>query len=953
LAKTATERALRTALDHLARFAFYTRDNPFLSSRAAFDLDKGLRRELKALLDGEVEPRDWAEGDVGSELLALIRIGSVPRDLQLVAREGGDVVAAESVFAFFHARVFWWLVTILWTIEVAPVVDPLLGESIRSNRFLPEFIENPAASGLMFQEQGHAHARFKRFPGEVAKKNPGELLTAAVFDLRAFYYTVERTPSQILSVFFAAKGERAPRSRRLRVLNQLMALAHGRYADLCDEVKPRGGEGRIEGSSPLPLGPPSSPLLANMVMSLVHDDLVKRPGVLAIASYVDDAVIISDRRPELDESPLEFLASLGVVSDTDHEQLAAPTAEGLAALRLNEEKCGTSFVRFVPKREAAEEDGTSIPELAQSQWEAYVEDGSWPSTTGGREPRETILRAPLTRERVPRKLKGEILSLLEAVRIGMSGVEARVAFDQLISEIDKAQFIRLRPFWTEITVIALAAHGVDAVRTLTAIVRDLCETVIAPPGSTAPARKALLFGLRESWRQSLAQALAVATTSSQRRTLLKRFPRMDLGGPRPYSMKSTVDRAMRIRRRRLVPHDHVAVPLAEFSDWNGKLIGPGAFVRFLDWAREEHPEGQASELAVAVGRAVRFVRLHEACLAIHLWGGNGAAKWIEETFEVLGSQPLIQQELVRELREKAVASLGTSGRGSSPGHRIRIAMPGVAIAEDQLEAVLSKDSQRLWTIAKASQRTINEIVSTSGRKKANLLVLPEWSVMAQQLGRLMARASAHGMLIIAGQAPEIAGGEYRNRLWTGIPLTDRVGHRACLVPPPREKSFLSPEEKSAIEAKGIPHAEPSEQVEIFSWRGMLIASLLCFEFADLGLRQEVRLKTDLLTVSSLNHDWHYFDAIQEATTRDNYCLTVCVNTGIRPGTRIARPTRHEMAIAASVHGSDDLAVITRRVDMEPIVTAQVHQLRPDDPSLGLGNPSDDAKLSDYKPFPPV
>ena len=400
-----------------------------------------------------------------------------------------------------------------------------------------------------------------------------------------------------------------------------------------------------------------------MVMSLVHDDLVKRPGVLAIASYVDDTVIISDRRPELDESPLEFLASLKVVSDTDHKQLASPIAEGLAALRLNEEKCGTSFVRYVPKREVAEDDVTSIPELAQAQWDAYLEDDSWPPTPGGREPRETVLRAPLTRERVPRKLKEEILSLLEEVRIGMSGVEARVAFDQLISEIDKAQFIRLRPFWTEITVIAIAAHGVDAVRTLTAFVRDLCETVIAPPGSTASARKALSFGLRESWRQSLAQALAVATTSSQRSTLLKRFPRMDLGGPRPYSMKSTIDRAMRIRRRRLVPPDHVAVALAEFSDWKGKLIGPGAFASFLDWTREEHPEGQADELAAAVFRAVRFVRLHEACLAIHLWGGNEAANWIEETFEVLGSQPLIQQELVRELREKAVASLGTSGRG--------------------------------------------------------------------------------------------------------------------------------------------------------------------------------------------------------------------------------------------------------------------------------------------------
>jgi hypothetical protein len=952
LATTANQRAIQTALDHLARFAFYRRDNPFLTSRATFDLSPKLRRELETLLDGTVDPDEWAKGEVGSELLATIRIGSVPRDLQLVAGEDDDVVAVKDVFAFFHARLFWWLVTILWTIEVAPAAEPLLGEGIKSFRFRSEFLSSPATSGVMFQDQGVAHTSFKRFPMSVAKENAGELLTAATFDLRAFYYSVERSPAQIISNFFAAKGSRVPRSRRLRVLNELMELAHRRYAEVCADVKPRGEKEGQEGARPLPLGPPSSQLLANMVMSLIHDDLRSRPGVIDVCSYVDDTVIISDRRPELEQPTLEFLADLGVVTDSDHHRLTAPSADALSMLRVTEEKCGLSFLRE-PKRDSVEEGVSPIAIMAESaleQWEIYVEGEASSSRPG---PRETLLHAPLTRERVPRKLKEDILDLLEQVRIGMSGTDTAEAFNRLIGEIDKAQFIRLRPYWADLAVVAIAAHGVEAVRTLTAIVRDLCETLEPPPESSAAARDALLFGLRESWRQALAQALAAATDSSQRATLLRRIPRMRLDRHHRYSMRSVVQRARRIRRRRLIPREHVAVPLAEFSDWQGKLIGPGAFVGFLDWSRDEHPGGQAAALAKAVRSAMRFVRLHEACLAIHLWGGSGPDPWIDETFAVLGAQPLIHQELVEELHEKAIASLGSSGRGATAGHRIRIAMPGVPIAEDQLEAVISKDSQRLWQIASASRRTVREIAATAGRKKANLLVLPEWSVMADQLSNLMVRASAHRMLVIAGQAPEIAGGRYWNRLWTGIPLQDRVGHRACLVPPPRQKSFLSPKEKALIDARKIPSAPASKKVQTFSWRGMLLASLLCFEFADLNLRQEVRFKTDILTVSSLNHDWHYFDAIQEATTRDNYCLTVCVNTGSRPGTRIARPTRHEMAIAASIHGSDDLAVITRRIDMEPIVAAQIHQLTPQDPTLGLESPSDDASLSDYKPFPPA
>jgi hypothetical protein len=280
-------------------------------------------------------------------------------------------------------------------------------------------------------------------------------------------------------------------------------------------------------------------------------------------------------------------------------------------------------------------------------------------------------------------------------------------------------------------------------------------------------------------------------------------------------------------------------------------------------------------------------------------------------------------------------------------------MPSMTIDESQLEVAIGGDPTALGAIAKRSRGVLQRVVYTAANNKVDLLVLPEWSILPQLVPWLMDQVSSKQMLVIGGQAPEISGTVYLNRLWTGIPLTDSAGHRACLVPPPRQKHFLSPDEEKKVADAGFEKA-PSvrDEVKPFVWRGMVIASLICFEFADLEIRRRLRFDADVVTVSSLNHDWHYFDVVQDSTTRDNYCLTICVNTGAFPGTRIVRPTKSEKAVIASVHGSDHPAVITRRVDMWPIVAAQIHRRDPNQAIKGY-EPSDGIKLRDYKPFPPV
>jgi hypothetical protein len=206
------------------------------------------------------------------------------------------------------------------------------------------------------------------------------------------------------------------------------------------------------------------------------------------------------------------------------------------------------------------------------------------------------------------------------------------------------------------------------------------------------------------------------------------------------------------------------------------------------------------------------------------------------------------------------------------------------------------------------------------------------------------------MAIVGGGVPEVIAGHYRNLLWTGLPLTDKAGHRACLVPPPRQKRFLSPAEQKLITSAGVKPAVIRSPVSVFYWGEIRIASLICFEFADIEVRRKLRFSTDIITVSSLNRDWRYFESIQDATTRDDYCLTICVNTGALPGTRIVRPTKSEMAVVASVHGADRPALISKLIDLRPILAAQVSGRAPVE--ILATEPIDDVGLADYKPFPP-
>ena len=240
---------------------------------------------------------------------AQSKSASVPRDVRLVVRDGEQVVGVESVHAFVQAHVFWWLVSILWCLSLAESVDALLPDPVYAFRFHSSFLDDPTTSGRMFRNQTQAHKRWKSFPARVAKEYPDQPIATLSLDVRSFYYSVDAYHRGSAYVLRPPRTTAAEETS-LAGFTELLDALHQRYAELRQEVQPRRKELGDEGTAPLPVGPPSSQVIANLIISMAISDVEELPTTLAVASYVDDLIVMSMALPEFEESKNTYFARL-------------------------------------------------------------------------------------------------------------------------------------------------------------------------------------------------------------------------------------------------------------------------------------------------------------------------------------------------------------------------------------------------------------------------------------------------------------------------------------------------------------------------------------------------------------------------------------------------------------------------------------------------------------------
>jgi hypothetical protein len=480
----------------------------------------------------------------------------------------------------------------------------------------------------------------------------------------------------------------------------------------------------------------------------------------------------------------QYLSRIGVIDDT--KSLVGPRVVPVAVLDVGLDKSSTVFVR-------ATEQASDEPEADTEDMEAldpYIEGGASPDWEGGL---LTVLRAPYKRDRVPHSLVAEIRRVVDEIRVGVDKDEMAGKLRAIVDEIDSALFLAVRPYWTDLLVAAVATLGPDAIQAMTNQFDRVVESIEPPTDASELTVAALYGGLRASWIHALAQAISVAMGRSEREAFAEQVPQLVAEGRvGAISTATLVKYSNRLRVRRLVAPSFVAPPLAEFTDWNGPLIGEGVVTAFYEWCRQRGPEQMRPALIRHVKKSVRFVPLHEACFAIHVWADPETDEWVNRVFEVLSAQPLVDSRTLDDLegRAREVLQSGTAVVPESEEECrrlvLRFALPSLMVAGDQLEVLVDGDRERYGAIAEHSRRATMRVVLTAVNRKADVLVLPEWAVLPELLPWVMQRSAKGQVLTVVGQAASVGAKKYANVLWTGSRFaTSWAGRRVWYRHPDR------------------------------------------------------------------------------------------------------------------------------------------------------------------------
>lgn len=110
--------------------------------------------------------------------------------------------------------------------------------------------------------------------------------------------------------------------------------------------------------------------------------------------------------------------------------------------------------------------------------------------------------------------------------------------------------------------------------------------------------------------------------------------------------------------------------------------------------------------------------------------------------------------------------------------------------------------------------------------------------------------------------------------------------------------------------------------QIFIWKGIRIAPLVCFELTDIMARALLRGRTDIITVSVFNPDTTYFSNIIDSTTRDLHTLIVQANTSYYGDSRVTGPYDRDNKDVFKIKGGENDHIVLGKIDFKKLIDFQ-------------------------------
>lgn len=272
---------------------------------------------------------------------------------------------------------------------------------------------------------------------------------------------------------------------------------------------------------------------------------------------------------------------------------------------------------------------------------------------------------------------------------------------------------------------------------------------------------------------------------------------------------------------------------------------------------------------------------------------------------------------------------------SSTKNKIKIGISNVNTNFEDIETAILNGSS--LDVKKRSRHI--DILNQAEKIQTDILLLPEVFVPFDWLCAYADEARRKQRAMIFGLEHFSLKRICYNLAITLLPF-EYCGKKEVLIIP-RIKNHYSPNEIMRIEGnrKQIPSKQFSNY-HLFQWNGIQFSVYNCYELTDIVHRSIFRSELDILFAIEYNRDVNYFSNISESVSRDLHCYYVQANTSSYGDSRVVEPKKTDYQNPVRVKGGNNDVILSYELDIATLrrFQYQTHNLQRDSGAFKMTPP---------------
>jgi hypothetical protein len=856
-----------------------------------------------------------------------------------------DEYFLEEVNCFTDIPIPLMLLSMLWSVTVGVLLDKKIAKNCLGNRLKlgknHDFSEYPTNS-FEYYLPNYNKWRDQAIKEGLKNLKSGNDILLIALDIKQCFYFLKTDWKEIDEIVDAASITDAEKTF-CKKISMLLSVVHSNYFEKVRSYLQITHYQSRGISSPrnigLPIGLPSSRILANWELSALDRSVLRRLRPVYYGRYVDDLLIVVKNPGRDGLSPSKIIETYFVKTGILTNNTSTPSDKNEVYKIISPRKNAKRY-------EFLEVQGKKLI------FHHYAHEGSWAGLSefqrelnkqasefrflpGKEEFREFMDDAyDINFEGSKNKLRSVIGVKENSVKLSNQLYARQLKYWLGNRKLEKKELDKLQRFyqgrnifeyartWEKVLTLFIGTGQLHSCLKYYKDVRNVINklkpyddenvskiTAIADSSTILRSRKDAIDYL------SISLASALSFESVKKRALFR--------GKKKSLDTKIFSWARSFRASHMVRHELVRWPLLEYVNSDANLIT-------FDFESSNRNKGWQWDRSL-FEYAPRHIHYHEYALLHYLRellltkrliGANQISKEYEGLFRI--SKSSLQIKGNEETKTNDIILID---RKSRQKRSFCIGVANIDVLEENIKASYRKNSRPVLSLKR--QDDLFHVMNEAIRKpKCDLVILPEVSIPYMWLPFMANTSRKNNVGLVFGLEHLVLRNIAYNFVVTILPFQKGNWQENCFISM-RVKNHYSPEETLDLQKYGY-EIPKSTLYEKFFWRNCWFSVYNCYELTDVTARGLFRSELDLLVSIVWNKDVNYYSNIIESISRDLHLFIAQANTSCYGDSRIVAPKKTEEKDILRVKGGENPVLLKGFIDIEGLRDFQDHSYRPKD-----------------------